>query len=89
MMDWRVGQKVVCIDDDFGIKSDDDPRLNEIFEIDLGVHVEHGVVWLKLCGRQHWFYCSDYFRPAVSPETDISIFADILDRVNRRDKVEV
>lgn len=89
-MNFRVGQKVVCVDDS---PRDERP-----------VHVVKGHVYTigsfcPLWGRKAVYlieataadnnpFWADRFRPIVERKTDISVFTDILRKVTKHDRVD-
>lgn len=95
-MAFTVGQKVVCVDDGSwsrGCWDGDGPVLDAVYTIRRYFTNEDGdaIVWLEEIKRSALSrvifgddvgYGAFRFRPLVSRKTDISIFHEILDRVN-------
>lgn len=98
MTHWFVGQKVVCIDDDWRhrnfvirliMKFIRLPRKRGQYIISALTIMESGRIGLKLWGfNPAAVFLSDCFRPLVETKTDISIFTSILDRLNAGQPVE-
>lgn len=83
MNNFRVGQKVVCIDDstDSSVKRGNVYTVTETFDAwsrslkkrGQGLRLEGVIPPIGFTGHS-----SDYFRPAVDKKTDISIFKEML-----------
>lgn len=90
-MTFYVGQKVVCVDDDWGDGAfNSKPPLNGL-PVAKQVYTVSGtdegfLLNLFECGT-HWFHPS-HFRPAVSPKPSIKVFEEILDRTVKGEPVE-
>jgi len=79
-MNFKVGQKVVCIMDEPWHYFDTDessfgPKYNEIVTI-IGFHQDNGGLFLEGYEDGEYSYDEELFRPLI--ETDISIFHAIL-----------
>jgi hypothetical protein len=94
---WFIGQKVICVDDDFrpdGLLQRladmarhpflNHPARDEICEVNY-IHVDPDGVWLSLSGYRDWYFHPWHFRPAVEFKNDISELQAALDRVNNRE----
>lgn len=85
-MAFTVGQKVVCIYDGAHPDGAESPaRAGEVYTVAASWH-NGWFACIELyeapTSAKHGGYAADRFRPFVSRKTDISIFHEILDRVN-------
>lgn len=84
-MTFRVGQKVVCVDDGPHRSGwnphGDAPIKNKVYTV-VGVETYRGLVGIHLReirnGSHNGLYKAMRFRPAVERKTDISVFTEIL-----------
>lgn len=98
MIDWHVGQKVVCVCAGPGrfwaVTSGEliegtvyTVRAVVLWDGHVGLRLDEIVCRLCFDGEECAFH-SRRFRPAVSPQADISILTSILDRINKREVVD-
>lgn len=82
-MSFRVGQKVVCVDDSAtpGRKwmHGDKPTVGKIYEV-MGFEIDYrdGKLCLIVDAFPHWGFKAWRFRPIVERKTDIEIFTSML-----------
>lgn len=80
-MSFRVGQKVVCVNDIARPGHDwmdgDRPTVGDVYVI-IGFESWYGVDCIFTSAFPHWSFDAARFRPAVERKTDISIFAEML-----------
>lgn len=104
MTDWHVGQKIVCVRPPkpepsvrtvpvrggiYTIRKIDFDGGMTCFLLEEVVNPE--AVLTDTDGGKEFgepLFCASRFRPVVLSESDISIFTEILDRVNKREKVD-
>jgi hypothetical protein len=87
-MTFRVGQKVVCVDESTHDRGgwhplSGIPQVGEIYTVTaLGTHRGMPAVRLREIrnGAHDGYYRAKRFRPAVERKTDISVFTEILRR---------
>ena len=84
---FHVGQKVVCVDDDWEFASfvpDDqkEPKAGPVYTV-TEVIVFQGIAYIWLEGFA-LYYEADAFRPVVERKTDISIFKAMLTPKNEQ-----
>lgn len=95
-MKFHVGQKVVRVGGDATTRPDvRAPKIGEV----VTVSAAYGTVWgdaIQVCEypipsnkKYGEGMMAAYFRPAVTPKTDISIFTKILDDVKKREPEKV
>ena len=89
MNNFKVGQKVVCIDDDWGPAPEVHhwPKKDDVYTVrTIGVQGSNGKVFIRLrevvnpkSDKHHeaefWAGC---FRPVIERKTDISVFRRLL-----------
>lgn len=95
-MIWRVGQKVIRVNDKFKRRVIN-PQLGVVYTI-REIYDFDGVGFvlaeirnaprLTTVGIAEPGFFAWRFRPVVEPEADISVFTSILDRINKREAVE-
>lgn len=85
---FRVGQKVVCVNN-HGVPEPHKPDLQSVYTIASVRYVDNGwgvtLVELPTFDTEEYFaeFCAERFRPAVDRPTDISVFTKILTPATR------
>jgi hypothetical protein len=89
-MNFRVGQKVVCVDDcngrpgtDLGLGYDNGLRNGSVYTV-TKLWTNGGDAYCALAEIEKDGWHAGRFRPAVERKTGISVFTKILDDVSRK-----
>jgi hypothetical protein len=82
---FRVGQKVVCVDDSY---FEDQITKGKIYQVH-SIAIAYGDVWIRLCEvyPENDGYRRRRFRPIVERKTDISIFKSMLTSAGKKERV--
>lgn len=101
MTDWHVGQKIVCVNDNYANYDGENWivkwSIYTIREIARRPDGLPGFRLVEVVNRPRLYrggifaecdFNSKYFRPVVEPRADISIFHSILAGVNKREAVD-
>ncbi len=94
-MNFRIGQKVVCIDDSPATMSGERHLVKgRVYEIEGftaigGLHLAGVPRTDRHSWGEHRGWSPRRFRPIAERKTDISTFTEILDRANKRERVSI
>ena len=96
-MAFRIGQKVVCVDNSADVGRSwhpgERPIIDEIYTVER-IGYSHGLLCAQLaelprtCPEHKWFR-QTRFRPAVERKTDISIFTKMLTSETTKSLVKI
>lgn len=82
---FRVGQKVVCVDDTY---FEHQITKGAVYQIH-SINVEYGDVWLRLSEvNLKSGYSRRRFRPLIERKTDISVFKAMLTPAGKKERVD-
>ena len=84
---FYVGQKVVCVDDEFVSQHISKGSVYTIYAIDPDMgHVQLAEVEPHVDAQgYHWYFYAPRFRPVAERKTDISVFTAFLNPANHKE----